>query len=111
MKITPSDNGYVLQNAAGETLILSDQELAELVRDGHRHLHPKARFAPLATMAIQDVIVSIDVHHTQAILRLIGDQGQETAYAISGPKVRPLAEAFAAKAVLIEAAQAKKTEH
>jgi hypothetical protein len=112
MNITRSDTGFVLQSEAGETLTLSDQELAELVRDGHHLMHPDARFRPLATTKIEDVILSIDAHHTQAILRLIGVGGSEAAaFAIPGPKVRFLAQALAAKADLIDAAQSRKTEH
>lgn len=111
MKITAIDSGYVLENTDGETLTLSDQELAELVRDGHRLIDPEARFQPLATMKIENVILSIDAHRTAAILRLIGVGGAETAFAIPAKAVRKLAEAFARKAEQIEAAQAKKTEH
>ena len=111
MKITASDRGYVLENARGDSLSLSDQELAELVRDGHRLIDPKARFPPLATIQIEDVILSLDAHHTEAILRLIGAGGTETAFAIPAVAVRKLAEAFARKAEQIDAAQTKKTEH
>ena len=111
MKITASDTGYVLENARGETLALSDQELAELVRDAHRLIDPKARFQPLATMQIEDVILSLNAHHTEAILRLIGAGGTETAFAIPAEAVRKLAGAFARKADQIEIAQTKKIEH
>lgn len=62
-------------------------------------------------MTIEDVVLGIDAHHTQAILRLVHDGGAETAFAIPGGEVKKLAAAFAAKAALIEAAKGKKTEH
>jgi hypothetical protein len=111
MKIISKDSGFVLENEQGASLSLSAQELAELVRDGHRALNPGARFSPIATHTIEDAIVGIDVHHTQAILRLIHEGGTETAFAISEPTTRALAVLFAEKADLIEAAQTKKTEH
>ncbi|HXF53267.1 MAG TPA: hypothetical protein VNK52_04000 [Hyphomicrobiaceae bacterium] len=111
MKITPTDHGYILETSQGGSVTLSDQELAELVRDGHRLLNPRARFRPVATMNIENATLGIDAHHTQAVLILIHDGGAETAFAIPGTAVRKLAEAFAAKAASIEAARSMKTEH
>jgi hypothetical protein len=91
------------------TLSVSAQELAELVRDAHRVTDPTARFQFLATISVRDVIVGIDAHHTRATLRLLGEHGTEAAFEVTD--ARKLAEAFAQKADLIEAARAKKTEH
>jgi len=111
MKISKSDNGFVLENADGETLSLSAQELAELVRDSHRLLDPNAKFQPQATMKVDDVRLGLDAHHTLAILRLIGLDGAETAFEIPGDSVRALAEALVRKAEQIEKTQSDKTAH
>jgi hypothetical protein len=74
-------------------------------------LHPNAKFQPLATMQVVDAVLSIDAHHTEAILRLTGADGAKQAFAIRAKAVRFLAEAFARKADLIDAGQSKKTDH
>ncbi len=112
MKITATDNGYVLENAAGETLALSNQDAVELAQNARLLLGPQARFVPLVTMNVEDAIVSIDVHHIRAILRLIGpDDIELAAYEMSGETAKKLSGALARKSEQIEAAQAKKTEH
>ena len=111
MKLTKIGNEYTLRNEAGDQLTLTAQELAELVRDGHHILDRQAKFRPLATMTAKDIAVSIDAHHSQAILRFQGEGSREDAYEIAGEHVRRLAEALIKKAELIEAALSKKTEH
>ncbi len=111
MKITATDNGYILENDHGETLTLSAQELAKLVQDGHRLIDPEAQFQLLATMRPEDVAVGIDAHRTHSILRLIGQDNTEVAFEVGAEGTRKLADAFAEKAEMIEAAKASKTEH
>lgn len=111
MKLTKADNGYILQNEAEEQLVLTAEELAELVRDVHHRNDLQLRYRPAMTLKVQNVSLGLDAHHSQLLLKLEGMDGTETVFEIAHEKARVFSEALARKIAQIEAAQSKKTEH
>ena len=111
MKLTKTDNGYNLQNEGGEQLILTAEELAELVRDVHHRSDLRLRCRPAMTLKAQDIILGLDAHHSLLLLKLVGLDGTETVFEIAFEKAKTFSEALARKIAQLEAAQAKKTEH
>lgn len=85
LKLTDDNSHYVLEARSG-TVTLSLQEMDHLaalidqMRDQLRQSTSRAANA-LATTRISKATVSIDMHHTEVILRL-QDRGFEHAYAL-----------------------------
>ncbi len=90
MRIESKNGKHIIENENGDTITLSDDEIAALVQGAHRILDQiesaipqETGFQALATMPIQDVVLGLDAHKTVVILQLLSEDGTKRAFTIN----------------------------
>jgi hypothetical protein len=113
MKLTDDRSHYILETMSGRSITLSLSEmdqLAALIDQLRSQLKPSSSrvSGAMATTRISDVVVGIDRHHTEVILRL-KDQGFEHAYVLSSDTARGLRDGINFQLEGIETAKNKRS--
>jgi hypothetical protein len=113
MRITPTKDGYRIEGSSGEAVNMRMEEAVELVPLARQiQDHIRSRFpqtVPVYTYAVEAVILGLDAHRTQALLRFVGPDGLETSYAVSLSTAKLLRDGLTTKIEQIERGQKGRT--
>lgn len=112
-KLTPDQRHYEIELDSGKTVTLSFGEIDQLgatldhVRSQLRQSLSRGA-SPIATTRITEAIVSIDMHHTEVILRL-KDRGFEHSYTLAPDTAQSVRDGITYQLEGIEQAKARRT--
>ena len=112
MRLAELDNGsYRLETDSGKEIMLSEFELLGLVqlsarfqdrlkeqREGHEH-------RPVTMERIAEIVVGLDSHHTEVVIRFVYVDGGEKSYAISPEDAESMHDGLAKKLEQIASAK------
>jgi hypothetical protein len=106
MKSELLDDGcFLLTAMSGQTITLTARELGQLAKlaENNRDRLPleSARAPSLVTTPISKVVVSVDSHHTQVILRLT-HRGYEAAYGLTQEVAEGIVDGVTRQLALIQ---------
>jgi hypothetical protein len=114
MRLTLIDREYRLETDSGQSIDLSVPEALELALLGQQLKNQtmlsqqRGQIHPIGTIRISDVILGLNAHHDQVIVRFV-DQAYESAYVFSPEVARHMRDGLIQKLGEIEAAKPRRT--
>ena len=114
MRLIATDTGYLLESSSGASLNLTTEEaleLAPIARQMQDHIRSRyPRTFPIHTFAVKDLVLSLDAHRAQLLLRLVGPDGLEVGYDVALEHASRLRDALTRKIKQIKAAQTERVQ-
>lgn len=116
MKVSMVANNRVLIDGEnGETLTLHEQEFLSLgqlaLQLKDRIQSKKQGIVPIAMTPTSNVILSLDAHHTQVVVRFVEASGLENAYVIGSDVAEFMRDSLTTKLSQIAAAKTRRTSN
>ena len=112
-----TDGSYRFDTASGKEITLTEFELLGLFqlaapyqdqlkaqREGHKHY-------PAATARVAEIVLGLESHHTEVIVRFVYAQGGEKAYVISPEDAESMRDGLTNKLEKIAAAKRGRTKN
>ena len=109
MNIEKTEKGYTIKNATGDSILLSEAELADMALNA-RHIlglsqsddRSQSQYRPVATEPLEDLTVGIDAHHTAISLTFQLRGGREIGTTVEVAGATQLRDMLTRKIELIQ---------
>jgi len=112
MRLVPVNDSFKIECAAGE-ITLTRWEAIELAQLAHQlqgqlqSLKDQRKPYPIASEPIADAVVGLDIHHTVAMVRFVGENGRETSFNLPEDVAERMRDGLTKKLEQIRAAKSQ----